>query len=885
MRSALAASIAFVCGVCVPGSARVDAVPPLPPCPFPSFAPPGPRLDPWGGRPFVLDVDGDGRLDLLFHDRTGGRLAVRRSLEGGEFAAPVESHTPAGTALLTWADFDGDGHLDVALGRPSGSTDPGSIAVLVLSGDGSGAFSAAPVETPLPLPIHGCLPGDFDRDTLADVVAVVDAPAGGGKKAVQLLRGDGRGAFVPAEVGPTIGAWGSVQASGDLDGSGTLDLVTTERFYRGGDVSVLSGDGEGGFSPPRRIAPGDTARLGDFNGDGRTDLAAVQSWFYYDGYVSVLLGDGHGGFVKSFGTPLGDWGYGSSYLALADFDADGRLDMAVQRADDRYYLIYPGDGAGGFGTPVRFGSLDLIGDFDGDNRPDILVSTSDGGTSLRTNNCGEGTVEETLVVPAFFNVRGQAGSLYSTSLSLANHGETAVLVDAEYIPSFGGGAVPGRITLGAWEHLSEERLSSSDFPFPAWGRSTGGLFRLHVTGASAPGVVSLLARTRTPGAGGKVGVAYSSVSGPEAFRDAATIAWLRETTSDRTNLALLHAGGSEEGDLVLSVTVVSTDPAHPGEATLPDVRLSPGGWSQLDRVLTLTGLGASSGFARVARVSGAAPWWSYAVVNDNFNSDGSFEAGVAEGTRVGQRRLVLPVLVENGVFGSELVVTNVSSTPKRLRCRFVADAVEALDRTVRFILDVPARGQVRYERFVQALRDLGLGSLVPAGRDYAGTLFVEAVEGDVEGLLIGARTSSAAPAGRIGVYYDAAPESDLATAEAWLPGLRGSGWTVTGERTNLAIVNAGDALQGASSFRVEMLNERTSQTIATFDVRVEPGRWMQLNNIVATRYASPLARVTRLSGTAPFLAYAVVNDGEWPGKGSGDGAFLRMRVPARLSEP
>jgi hypothetical protein len=114
-------------------------------------------------------------------------------------------------------------------------------------------------------------------------------------------------------------------AVGDFNGDGKQDLATAN-FFSADTVSVLLGDGSGGFGTKTDITTGDGpfgVAVGDFNGDGKTDLATAN--FFAD-TASVLLGDGSGGFaVKTdFVTDHGPYS-----VASGDVNGDGQADLAV----------------------------------------------------------------------------------------------------------------------------------------------------------------------------------------------------------------------------------------------------------------------------------------------------------------------------------------------------------------------------------------------------------------------------------------------------------------------------------------------------------------------------------------------------------------------------
>ncbi|HWQ33398.1 MAG TPA: FG-GAP-like repeat-containing protein [Blastocatellia bacterium] len=115
--------------------------------------------------------------------------------------------------------------------------------------------------------------------------------------------------------------------------------------------------------------------VADFNGDGRPDLAVAN---YAAGNVSVLPGNGSGGFGAATNFSVGDFAYG---VAVADFNGDGKPDLAVTRYNSGSVAVMLGDGTGGFGAPTGFivGSgprLLTTGDFNGDGRVDLAVANS-----------------------------------------------------------------------------------------------------------------------------------------------------------------------------------------------------------------------------------------------------------------------------------------------------------------------------------------------------------------------------------------------------------------------------------------------------------------------------------------------------------------------------
>ena len=329
----------------------------------------------------------------------------------------------------------------------------------------------------------------------------------------------------------------------------------------------------------------------------------------------------------------------------------------------------------------------------------------------------------------------------------------------------------------------------------------------------------------------------------------------------------MNGGDAAAGDVTLRVTLFSGDPARPGSFALSDITLPPGGFAQASSVLS--GSGFVQGYARVDRVAGTAPWYAYAVVNDNANSDGSFVPPYVGGEP--SAPLLLPVLVEAGAFRSELVVAN--RTPASATPRFTWISSGLVGGAVSFDLPLLPGEQLILPNAVQLLRDRGVSGIpAPGAASLAGAVASSAADG----LFVAARTAAPGGGGLFGTFYAALPPSAHATSDAWLYGLRQD----EENRSNVALVHAGGEADGPLTFTLQIHDGETGLLAATVAVPpIPPRRFLQLNALLAT-YAPDVrngyVRVVRIAGTAPFVAYAVVNDGAKPGDRTGDGAYVPM---------
>lgn len=480
-----------------------------------------------------------------------------------------------------------------------------------------------------------------------------------------------------------------------------------------------------------------------------------------------------------------------------------------------------------------------------------------------------------LFVPIVLSLEGLRGSSYSSELTFTNRGSAQAALTLTYTAAFGGGSGTAAASVPAGRQLVVPDaivwLASLGVPLPSSG-SRGGTLRIVAEGLAQASDLGVVVRTTTAVPEGRAGLAYAGI-GADGLLGAspALVFGLRQNATDRSNLAVAHAGPNGSGNVTLRVTLVSGDPAAPGSHQLSDVTLAPGGFFQWPEVLASEGLSLSNGSARIERVAGAAPWTAYGVVNDNGTNDGSFLPLVPEVGTAEDDRFVVPAVVSAGPFSTELVATNADTATRTVRFAWVAEGITTPDHTARFEKTL-APGQQWIEPDVAAfLRELGTAGI--GSGSLAGALFATP---DGGGVLLGARTSSAGSTGRYGVFYAAVPDRALARTSAALDLIVQDATN----RTNLAIVDAGAAGTPPGTYAVDLVDGETGTALETVDGLVVPaGGWLQIGMILSahapgTRAAHALVR--RTSGAGPFLAYTVVNDGASPGQRSGDGAYVAM---------
>ncbi len=312
------------------------------------------------------DFTGHGYTDLAVADGGTNDVIILQNDGKGNFTIvdtiPVGSYPDA----LVAGDF-GNGRLDLAVANFYSSN------VTIISNQGGGVFQPlAPIALPLGSTPSAIVAGNFGTGQVD--LAVTDYS----RSQVDILLGQGQGTFQLASS-INVGAAPAAIVTGDF-GNGQNDLAVADA----NDVSVLLGNGDGTFQPaihmPTGTAPESLVALvaGDFNGDGRIDLAAGD---LISTSVSVLLGKGNGTFEDTVANLMGN---GNDAVATGDFTGNGNLGVAVLDSGSNSVTILPGNGDGTFQQSLTFplpdgsgASAIVAADFNNDGRTDRAVAEPD----------------------------------------------------------------------------------------------------------------------------------------------------------------------------------------------------------------------------------------------------------------------------------------------------------------------------------------------------------------------------------------------------------------------------------------------------------------------------------------------------------------------------
>lgn len=319
------------------------------------------------------DLNGDNFRDLIVANFADNNLSIFLGNGDGTFQDPVtlKPTTGAGPISIATGEFNSTANINVGL-AVANETDS---TLTILLGNGDGTFAAAP-GSPIKVGTH---PTSVVAATLTTGGQTDLLVANQQSNTVSVLLGNGDGTFTPGTDLVTGKAPTGLTVA-DFNNDGKLDLAVTNQTDN--SVTVFLGNGDGTFNKPLSYPTGQApvyVAAADFNGDNILDLAvanngAATSTNSGDS-VSILLGVGDGTFGATNSFPAGT---GPTSIAIADFNVDGRPDLAVTAQTDNAVALLLGLGDGTFPPffeiPVETNPVSLVTDvFTASGQPDLAV--------------------------------------------------------------------------------------------------------------------------------------------------------------------------------------------------------------------------------------------------------------------------------------------------------------------------------------------------------------------------------------------------------------------------------------------------------------------------------------------------------------------------------
>ncbi|HTI68675.1 MAG TPA: FG-GAP-like repeat-containing protein, partial [Candidatus Limnocylindria bacterium] len=323
-----------------------------------------------GANPYFLvagRLDTDTAPDLAVANGSSGSVSILLNDGSGNFNNTTNIATGALPVALALADFNRDGTNDLAVANYNAGT------VSVLFGLNKGNFQSSSNYPGFSNP-NGLVAGDLNGDGRPDL-----AVANFGNNTIQILLDNANGTFSPstnfaAGSGPV---WVAV---GDLNHDGKADLAVAN--YYASTISIFMGVGDGSFTLKTNLPCGSNPRftvITDVSGDGNTDLVVNESGA---NQVGVWLGNGDGTFAnpQHYLSALSD----SRQLVVVDVNGDSKPDLVVPGYANNRFSVFLNTGAGLFADADAYGAGSnpiavAAADFNADGRVDLAFANYNGG--------------------------------------------------------------------------------------------------------------------------------------------------------------------------------------------------------------------------------------------------------------------------------------------------------------------------------------------------------------------------------------------------------------------------------------------------------------------------------------------------------------------------
>ena len=344
----------------------------------------------------IADFDGDGKQDVMTANSFTNSVAVFSGNGLGGLNTPVTFLVGTAPKAIATGDFNGDTKIDVAVVNSSSN----SISILFNNSSGVGNFAfltSATITTGGLTTPNSIVAADFNNSTGLDLAVA----SGNTLNNIAVYTNNGSGTFTFTGANLTAGTAPNGIKSADFDADGLIDLIVSNGSSPN-QISTFKGLGGATFSSVTNLAMGSynvkAVTAGDFNADGKIDIAATDWGTNNDIYTFLGTGSGTFGtgvvFVFNGGTPVS--------MTSADYDANGLADIVVASNSNAIYVFANAMPTMGGLSPICNGSA-------------TTLNASGSGTFLWNTGATTNSVVVTPTVNTMYSVTETVGTCSATT--------------------------------------------------------------------------------------------------------------------------------------------------------------------------------------------------------------------------------------------------------------------------------------------------------------------------------------------------------------------------------------------------------------------------------------------------------------------------------------
>jgi hypothetical protein len=380
----------------------------------------------------VGDFNSDGHPDLAIANFTGATVSLPLGHGDGSFSSPRAYRADLDTRAIASGDLNGDGHPDLVVANYCGadSACAGNGSATVFLANANGTYRAASTFALGSGPVAVGL-ADVNGDRKLDLVAL-----NRNDKTLAVMLGNGDGTFAAARLF-TLASSPRALFVGDLNGDGIPDLAIASDCGQSacaqpGSLDIWLGHAGGTFSEAASYVAGFSPvsiAAADLRSTGHLDLVVANACgddasCKSAGTATLFANDGTGKFTQSGEISIGS---SPSSIAIANLFGSG-LDLAVAQRGSNQVAVFPASG-GSFGAPLTYAvgnapSALAIADFNGDGKLDVAVANFEDSTVSVLYGNGNGALSAAASYPvgsgpealaALSKAAGQPSSLISAN--------------------------------------------------------------------------------------------------------------------------------------------------------------------------------------------------------------------------------------------------------------------------------------------------------------------------------------------------------------------------------------------------------------------------------------------------------------------------------------